>query len=269
MELSEKFGRPILAFVDTAGAYPGIDAEERGQAEAIPARQPEGDGRAPRADRRDRHGGGGIGRRPGPGNRRPRPDDGTRRLFGLWQGASSLFGDDVTLNDAERTLVAVGHTRTVVSPEGSPPKGADRGPTVITARRVIYREAEATALFDGDVTVTRGPWHGSGQKVTALFGADRKIERVEMNGRRLAGRRRGGARGKGRQGGRLAGKRTGRFSTGSPAWSSPTPRGTACPARPDDHRGGAYGRSHRAGRREDRDDSQDAPGPSSDRKVSR
>src|SRR6266536_1903665 len=35
MELSEKFGRPILSFVDTAGAYPGIDAEERGQAEAI------------------------------------------------------------------------------------------------------------------------------------------------------------------------------------------------------------------------------------------
>jgi acetyl-CoA carboxylase carboxyl transferase subunit alpha len=35
MELAEKFGRPILSFVDTAGAYPGIDAEERGQAEAI------------------------------------------------------------------------------------------------------------------------------------------------------------------------------------------------------------------------------------------
>jgi acetyl-CoA carboxylase carboxyl transferase subunit alpha len=35
MELAEKFGRPILAFIDTAGAYPGIDAEERGQAEAI------------------------------------------------------------------------------------------------------------------------------------------------------------------------------------------------------------------------------------------
>ena len=35
MQLAEKFGRPILAFVDTAGAYPGIDAEERGQAEAI------------------------------------------------------------------------------------------------------------------------------------------------------------------------------------------------------------------------------------------
>lgn len=35
MELAEKFGRPILSFIDTAGAYPGIDAEERGQSEAI------------------------------------------------------------------------------------------------------------------------------------------------------------------------------------------------------------------------------------------
>ena len=35
MQLAEKFERPILSFVDTAGAYPGIDAEERGQAEAI------------------------------------------------------------------------------------------------------------------------------------------------------------------------------------------------------------------------------------------
>ena len=35
MELAAKFSRPILSFVDTPGAYPGIDAEERGQAEAI------------------------------------------------------------------------------------------------------------------------------------------------------------------------------------------------------------------------------------------
>lgn len=33
--LAEKFRLPILAFIDTAGAYPGIEAEERGQAEAI------------------------------------------------------------------------------------------------------------------------------------------------------------------------------------------------------------------------------------------
>jgi acetyl-CoA carboxylase carboxyl transferase subunit alpha len=35
MQLAEKFGMPILTFVDTPGAYPGIDAEERGQSEAI------------------------------------------------------------------------------------------------------------------------------------------------------------------------------------------------------------------------------------------
>jgi acetyl-CoA carboxylase carboxyl transferase subunit alpha len=35
MELAAKYGRPIFTFVDTQGAYPGLDAEERGQAEAI------------------------------------------------------------------------------------------------------------------------------------------------------------------------------------------------------------------------------------------
>src|SRR5882762_2765632 len=35
MKLGEKFERPIFCFIDTPGAYPGIDAEERGQAEAI------------------------------------------------------------------------------------------------------------------------------------------------------------------------------------------------------------------------------------------
>jgi acetyl-CoA carboxylase carboxyl transferase subunit alpha len=35
MKLAEKFDRPIFCFIDTPGAYPGIDAEERGQAEAI------------------------------------------------------------------------------------------------------------------------------------------------------------------------------------------------------------------------------------------
>lgn len=35
METADRFGLPVLALVDTAGAYPGVDAEERGQAEAI------------------------------------------------------------------------------------------------------------------------------------------------------------------------------------------------------------------------------------------
>jgi acetyl-CoA carboxylase carboxyl transferase subunit alpha len=35
MQLAAKFGRPVLCFIDTTGAYAGVDAEERGQAEAI------------------------------------------------------------------------------------------------------------------------------------------------------------------------------------------------------------------------------------------
>ena len=35
MQLAAKFSRPVLTFIDTPGAYPGIDAEERGQGEAI------------------------------------------------------------------------------------------------------------------------------------------------------------------------------------------------------------------------------------------
>jgi acetyl-CoA carboxylase carboxyl transferase subunit alpha len=35
MQMADKFRRPVVTFLDTPGAYPGIDAEERGQAEAI------------------------------------------------------------------------------------------------------------------------------------------------------------------------------------------------------------------------------------------
>src|SRR5579871_1806889 len=35
MKMAEKFGRPVFTFIDTQGAYPGLGAEERGQAEAI------------------------------------------------------------------------------------------------------------------------------------------------------------------------------------------------------------------------------------------
>lgn len=35
MEIADRFGLPVVSFIDTAGAYPGIEAEERGQAEAI------------------------------------------------------------------------------------------------------------------------------------------------------------------------------------------------------------------------------------------
>ena len=37
MQMAERFNMPVLTFIDTPGAYPGIDAEERGQSEAIAA----------------------------------------------------------------------------------------------------------------------------------------------------------------------------------------------------------------------------------------
>ncbi|MEP6768795.1 MAG: LptA/OstA family protein [Acidobacteriota bacterium] len=138
----------------------------------------------------------------------------------LWQDASSVFGNDITVNDAERSLVAVGNTRTVFSPaeaapgreretarpSGRAPAAADRDrhPSVVTARRLVYRETAAagdpavratpgvtpgpgttlpsTASFEGSVVVTSGPWRASAARATAFIGKDRRIDRVEMSG---------------------------------------------------------------------------------------
>ena len=35
MKLAEKFNKPVVTLIDTPGAYPGLEAEERGQGEAI------------------------------------------------------------------------------------------------------------------------------------------------------------------------------------------------------------------------------------------
>jgi lipopolysaccharide export system protein LptA len=101
---------------------------------------------------------------------------------------------------------------------------AERHPSVVTAKRLVYREAPdpsrprpapvaaaprvpstlplapiapsasspapaaegtpgtATARFDGDVTVTSGPWHASSEKAIAWIGKDRKLDRVELTG---------------------------------------------------------------------------------------
>lgn len=105
----------------------------------------------------------------------------------LWQESSSLFGDDITLNDAEKSAVAVGRVRAVlasatVSGKAQPAKGKDEGPAIITARRLIYRESESTAVFEDGVTVIRGAWRATGARGVAFFGNDRKLDRVELSG---------------------------------------------------------------------------------------
>ncbi|HSS44923.1 MAG TPA: LPS export ABC transporter periplasmic protein LptC, partial [Thermoanaerobaculia bacterium] len=101
----------------------------------------------------------------------------------LWQENASLTGDDITLDDAQKTLLAVVNTRTVFSPAPDPKSPqADRRPAVITAQRVMYHDSNTTARFDGDVTVTRGPWRTSARTAQAFFTRDHRLERVELSG---------------------------------------------------------------------------------------
>ena len=81
MQLAERFGLPVVTLVDTPGAYPGVDAEARGQAEAI-ARAIETCLKIARAARRRHHRRGRLGRRHRARRRQPRPDAGARGLFG-------------------------------------------------------------------------------------------------------------------------------------------------------------------------------------------
>lgn len=100
----------------------------------------------------------------------------------LWQGSSSLFGDDITLNDAERTAVAVGKVRAVLARAPGAAAGAKEEPTVISARRLVYRESESSAVFEDGVTVTRGSWRASANRGVARFDDKRKVDRVELSG---------------------------------------------------------------------------------------
>ena len=89
MDLADKFGMPVLTLVDTAGAYPGIGAEERGQAEAI-ARSTDrclalGVPLVVGRDRRRR-----LGRRRRHRHRQPRADAGARHLHGGLAGGRGL-----------------------------------------------------------------------------------------------------------------------------------------------------------------------------------
>lgn len=105
----------------------------------------------------------------------------------LWQESSSVFGDDITLNDAEKSAVAVGNVRAVLSRaavSGAPklPKEKEEGPAIITARRLIYRESESTAVFEDSVTASRDSWRATGARAVAFFGKDRKVDHVELTG---------------------------------------------------------------------------------------
>ena len=81
MKLAEKFGLPVFTFVDTPGAYPGIDAEERGQSEAI-GRNLFEMSQLQGADHRHDHRRGRLRRRAGDRGRRRGADAAVRDVLG-------------------------------------------------------------------------------------------------------------------------------------------------------------------------------------------
>ena len=85
MKQAEKFGRPIITFIDTPGAYPGKEAEERGQGEAIARNLMEMSGLTVPSHRR-RYGRGLQRRCTGIGRGKPHPHAGKRRLLGAQSG---------------------------------------------------------------------------------------------------------------------------------------------------------------------------------------
>lgn len=108
----------------------------------------------------------------------------------LWQDASSLFGRDVTLNDVEHSVVAVGDVRAILAPGTTSPGREEKWPTVLTAGRLMYRETPeaapgqrtGTVDLDGGVTAKRGPWRAAGRTGRAFLGKDGRIERLELSG---------------------------------------------------------------------------------------
>ncbi len=89
MEMADRFSLPVISLVDTAGAYPGIGAEERGQAEAI-ARSTDCCLVARRAHRLGDHRRGRIGRRGGHRHGQPHLHAGARDLHGGLAGSRRL-----------------------------------------------------------------------------------------------------------------------------------------------------------------------------------
>ena len=102
MKLAEKFARPIITFIDLPGAFPGLGAEERGQAEAI-ARNLREMARLQRSHHFCHQRRGRFGRSAGPCRRRPRPASPDALYFVISpEGCASIMWNDAN----KKTLAA-------------------------------------------------------------------------------------------------------------------------------------------------------------------
>jgi acetyl-CoA carboxylase carboxyl transferase subunit alpha len=141
MELAGRFGLPILSFVDTAGAFPGIEAEARGQAEAI-ARSIEA------------------------GLEAPVPFIAT--IIG--EGGS---GGAIALAAADRVLMLEHAIYSVISPEGCASilwRDAAQAPQAAEALKLTAEDLRKLALVDAVVPEPLGGAHRDAEAMMAAVG---------------------------------------------------------------------------------------------------
>ncbi len=164
MELAGRFGLPILSFVDTAGAFPGIEAEARGQAEAI-ARSIEA------------------------GLDAPVPFIAT--IIG--EGGS---GGAIALAAADRIIMLEHAIYSVISPEGCASilwRDAAQAPTAAEALKLTADDLRKLNLVDAMVPEPLGGAHRDAQATIAALGdkiAELLEPLVELDGATLRARRR-------------------------------------------------------------------------------
>jgi acetyl-CoA carboxylase carboxyl transferase subunit alpha len=147
MELADHFGLPVVAFVDTSGAYPGVDAEERGQAEAI-ARS-------------------------------------TQTCLGLGVPMVSLVigeggsGGAVAIATANRVLMLEHAVYSVISPEGCASilwHSADKAEEAAHAMRLTAQDLASLGVIDGIIPEPLGGAHR--EPLKAISEAGKAIERA-------------------------------------------------------------------------------------------
>ena len=165
MKLAERFGRPVVTLIDTPGAYPGVGAEERGQAEAI-ARN-------------------------------------LREMAAMKVPTVAVVtgeggsGGALALGVADRIYMLENAIYSVISPEGCAAilwRDATKAPEAAQAMRLTAADALAFRLIDGIVAEPVGGAHrdhgGAAQAVKAqLSSALSELERLEpadLRGKRLA-----------------------------------------------------------------------------------
>jgi len=140
MKLAEKFGLPVFTFVDTPGAYPGVDAEERGQSEA-------------------------IGRNLAEMSHLKVPIIAT--IIG--EGGS---GGALAIAVADHVLMLQYATYSVISPEGCASilwKSAEKAPEAAEALGLTAHRLKALGLIDRIVAEPLGGAHRDPQQMAALL----------------------------------------------------------------------------------------------------